>query len=541
MQDPLHSQHGLSGSLEDLALLDILQIVAFSKKTGYLRVEGPFGAGAIVFKEGLVVCAYSWSTIGSMQKIAQAAQGHPRRAAIIREQIEISLRELASLREGSFVFQLTEGIASELAGVDISCFLLGQGLEPGHLMLGIASVQDEERRSTTALLESQGRDAPVGSENLPEPAPFPRQAGPQPPRPAPSAEGPGTVLLVDDEPLVSEVVGEELRSIGYRVFCASAPAEAAALARDVAASHPALLVVTDLGMPTSTGRSFWGGFELVRLLKRGGLTAPVLLMAESLSPKARLVARQLGIRKVAYKPALSKLDREQYRADLRDFAGLLDRTLRELSGASAARTPAPAPAGGQGPKDELFSGFLASMSAQIINPRRPVDISRLVLEAAARYLDRGALFLLKNNQAQGLGGFGLAADHRLSLATAKKVAFDVRQAAAFHKVTQTGSPLRGTPADGELGKVLYRVIGPGRASEFVLFPLLNNRQVVAILYADNGASGRPLGKLQALELFIGQAAMALENVFLHQKLRQFEGRIKSMSQSEQPRSGSAGA
>ena len=38
---------GLKGQLEDLPLLDMLQIIAFSKKSGYLRVAGPAGRGAV--------------------------------------------------------------------------------------------------------------------------------------------------------------------------------------------------------------------------------------------------------------------------------------------------------------------------------------------------------------------------------------------------------------------------------------------------------------------------------------------------------------
>ena len=37
----VNQDKGLKGRLEDLALLDILQIIAFSRKTGYLTVEGP--------------------------------------------------------------------------------------------------------------------------------------------------------------------------------------------------------------------------------------------------------------------------------------------------------------------------------------------------------------------------------------------------------------------------------------------------------------------------------------------------------------------
>src|SRR6185295_7932765 len=44
----------LTGNLEDLPLLDILQIVSFSKKTGYLSIRTGAGEGAIVFHDGFV-------------------------------------------------------------------------------------------------------------------------------------------------------------------------------------------------------------------------------------------------------------------------------------------------------------------------------------------------------------------------------------------------------------------------------------------------------------------------------------------------------
>jgi hypothetical protein len=55
--------------------------------------------------------------------------------------------------------------------------------------------------------------------------------------------------------------------------------------------------------------------------------------------------------------------------------------------------------------------------------------------------------------------------------------------------------------------------------------MLNNGEVLVILYGDNAGSGRPIGKLRGLELFMGQAGMKLENAFLHQKLRAFESKL----------------
>jgi len=38
----------LSGRIEDLPLLDIVQIVAFTQRTGYIKVETDAGVGAVV-------------------------------------------------------------------------------------------------------------------------------------------------------------------------------------------------------------------------------------------------------------------------------------------------------------------------------------------------------------------------------------------------------------------------------------------------------------------------------------------------------------
>ena len=50
----------LSGSIEDLPLLEILQVVAYCGKTGYLTVRAPAGEAAVVFRDGRVVSGYIW-------------------------------------------------------------------------------------------------------------------------------------------------------------------------------------------------------------------------------------------------------------------------------------------------------------------------------------------------------------------------------------------------------------------------------------------------------------------------------------------------
>ena len=65
----------LQGNLEDLPLLDIIQIVSFSKKTGYLHVRMEGGDGAIVFREGLVVSAFTANSPAADPRLTAVSLG----------------------------------------------------------------------------------------------------------------------------------------------------------------------------------------------------------------------------------------------------------------------------------------------------------------------------------------------------------------------------------------------------------------------------------------------------------------------------------
>src|SRR6185369_12081888 len=74
-----------------------------------------------------------------------------------------------------------------------------------------------------------------------------------------------TVLLVDDEPDMREILSRHLRARGYDVTDAEDPDDAIKKASKVSkAVGSRFVLVTDLGMPTSGGASFQGGFEVVK-------------------------------------------------------------------------------------------------------------------------------------------------------------------------------------------------------------------------------------------------------------------------------------
>jgi GAF domain-containing protein len=276
------------------------------------------------------------------------------------------------------------------------------------------------------------------------------------------------------------------------------------------------VLVTDLSIPSSNRDSFEGGFELVERLAAIDRMAPVMLMAETLSSAARARAKELRVRKVAFKPALTKLDPEEYRADLRSFSKVLKRELAELLILSRWNEPE----SGSDPElnhDVIFD-FLRTMTAQLTSPTN--GIARMILRVASKYVERALLFLIKDAEAKGLAGVRQGEPLAESMDAARRMSFPLQQHRPFAEVVYSREPVW----LDDTRELATEVIEPGHAREAALFPLLLNHEVLAVLYCDNPNSGAPLTRLAGLQLFLAQAGMALENASLHRKIRSLEHR-----------------
>ena len=539
----------LNGNLEDLPLLDILQIVSFSKKTGYLSITGAAGRGAIVFKDGFVVASFTWDSPPLDRRLVAVPM--ERRAPVLRHRIERALEQLIRLREGQFSFSLTDQPPRTIGEREISEETLPQGINAQELLLDLARGMDEDRRDSTAALEASFVEPPSeetpAESAAPEPvapsAPAPA-AAPAPPLPPAATEGEpaATILLVDDEDEVRRVLAEHFAAGGYNVVEAEDPDSAVKKGGRLAKAAIPFLVVTDLGMPTSGGTSFQGGFEVVKRLWKMNLRPPVLLMAETLSPALQARARQMEIAQFVFKPGLSKLDSEQFEADLRAFAAkILSDVLPRLGAGSAAsgparlrpttgpgldRPPAPAAAPRAAPApppataDEISRDF-AQLQRWLEELRRPQDatqISTVVMRAARDCFERAVLFLVKGDALRGLGGFGAAPrDEKLGLLV-REVVIPLSEPSLFAQVVASRRPHAGPWPDEKWARHVLGKVGRFQSSSFALLPLLTNRETIAVLFGDNPDSGRALGRLEALGTFINQAGIALENAFLQRKV-----------------------
>lgn len=556
----------LTGNLEDLPLLDILQIVSFSKKTGHLTIHASSGDGAIVFRDGLVVTAFTWDTTPLDPRVRTLSTD--KRDRFLRTRIELALEQLIRLREGQFNFSLSDDLPVRVESRDIRAETLTTGINPQELLLDLARGMDEDRRNSTALLEASFAEAPPSGpaplaippdgfeeefELEPEdeeelftlpvravlapPAPDPPPPAPPPLAPVTSAAAePPALLLVDDEEDVRRVLAEHLTQGGYQVVEADSPDAAVKKAGRLGKAGIPFVLMTDLGMPTSGGASFQGGFEVVKRLGKMNLHPPVLMMTDSLSSAVQARARQLGVESFVFKPGLSKLDPEQFEADLRVFAekvrtDILPRLLEaKATPAKPATAAAPAAAAAAQAEPEAIGTQLSpeflDLQARLRELRHrgeAGDIAGLVMKVAREFFERAVLFLVKDDEARGLAGFGMAPkDESLNL-LARRIVIPLQEASAFGEVAASRKPFRGLAPDDKAVRYLLGKVGRFKSGAVALLPLLTHRETIALLFGDNPESGAPLPRIEPLEVFINQAGIALENAFLQKKVLALQG------------------
>ncbi len=508
----------LSGSIEDLPLLEILQVVAFCQKTGHLTVRAREGDAGVLFSGGRVVAGYIWET----PLPCLPPQGASDRSGQLRARIAAILERLVRLREGRFAFNLTDEVPSRLGDRDLSDETLPDGLNPEELMLDLARKLDEDRRDGAATIEATF-SAPVADDAALEEAPAAQAPSAEPMVEAPpaappaQAERPPSILLVDDEPEVCRVVGRQLANAGFDVVTAASAGHARREMARLSADGKRLLLVVDLGLPSRSGTSFRGGLDVVR--EATGLAAPppVLLMTETINERLRARAKRLGVSTIAFKPGLSKLDPRQYEADLKAFAGKLARDLLpRLAGRSASaapslpRTQAPTPAVSAIASDPATRAAALESALKQIEAGCDADLVSLqLLRAAHAFFPRAILFVIKDDALRGVSGFGpTGAGGRLDL-LARDLVVPLKAPSPFADVVATGRAWSGAvPGAGPMRELLERV-GETETSRAAVVPIRVGHHTVALLFADL-PDGPPASTLDPFVAFVAEAGLRLE-------------------------------
>jgi hypothetical protein len=174
----------LVGSLEDLGLGDILQIVSMSRKSGLLVLRAASGEGRIVFRDGMVRAAFAKGEPDDLRGLLvgggfvsdedfeaatelarsggcsldeavteQTSLTPERLASLRREQVERAVVRMFTWNAGEFSFDVREEVDARDAEL-----LLPQGLNTQYLAMEATRLGDESLRDADPEADADAGD-----------------------------------------------------------------------------------------------------------------------------------------------------------------------------------------------------------------------------------------------------------------------------------------------------------------------------------------------------------------------------------------------
>jgi hypothetical protein len=550
----------LVGSLEDLGLGDILQIVHLAGKSGVLRLRGESGEGQIVFKRGMIHEAYAKGGPTDLRELLAGRRVVPapllerawleahhagRRLADVlaerglvsgeaidalrREQIEGAVLAMFGWPSGEFSFEMRD-VGDE--GAELA---LDSGMNPQFLALEGTRRADERSHGQAvdaepeagpqdpfgALLEVELLDEEGAGDALDEPseplAPLASpeaEAAPEPPAPPQPAvcAAPPPVVVIDPSLPALEWAKAALGAVFPRVHVFQRPGLGIERIRQYLSrvELPLVLIAHDVPPDPATGARDAG--EIAARLKRQAPGMTVLLLHDEGSEPRRFARRPAPDGCVPRPPAAVLEDPRAARQRMHVASALQE----ALEGLLARPERAP---GRRPPAEEL--GHLRETSARIREGAGRGEVLSQVLSFAAQRFARVALFGVRDERAVGVAQVGLARAGGPDEAALRELSLGSAEPAWFRRVIESRRPAAAPPSD-EGDHRLAVLLGNDIPAEAWVAPIVTGERVVALLYCDNLPGRDPIPDTRSLEVLLDAAGIALDRAVLERTLAESE-------------------
>jgi hypothetical protein len=521
----------LVGSLEDLGLGEILQIISLSGKSGILQVRGEGGEVRVVFADGMIRAAFPKDGPTDLRELLlgqelmpaevledAVAQVRGRSVAlgdwlvahslvsaevldgVRRAHVERCVLPLFAWDTGEFSFDVREVFHGP--GKDL---FVTPGVSPQMLALEGTRIRDEARRDAAQTpqpdedpLQADGDspltdpgwpgdddepppDRPIlGEAEQPEPAAEAREVAPRTTHAqATSAAAVPAVVAIDPSLAVLDWIKGAVGDLFHRVHVFQRTDLGVGRIRQYLARAEVPIVVLAWDAPPDPLSGVQGPADLIARLRAQSARIPVVVLVRAGSrwegpPGARPSA-------LAERPTASQL------VDPR-CAGLRDRLATDLRSA-LVRCQRSLPGPGEGPLREAL----------------PV-----LLRRAAEVFSRVAAFEVSDGVAVGLAQCGLPRAGGPDDSGLRDVRLAAAQPAWFRAALEGGAPVRAGPSNGGDEELAF-LIGNLLAREAWVAPVHLAGRVAALLYADNLPGGEPLGDTAALEQLVREVGRVLDS------------------------------
>jgi hypothetical protein len=577
----------LVGSLEDLGLGDILQIVSLSRKSGLLVLRADAGEGRIVLSEGQVRAAFVKGEPEDLQSLlvgggfvpAAAFQSARQRArdkgtslvealasgaglgaeridSLRREHVERSVLRMFGWRAGQFSFEVRD--EPEARDLELA---LPTGINAQYLAIEASRLHDERKTTPFGVDSARARDA--APDELDEEDPVfsgdPADAAEPEPRPARA------------QPLAS--AREALALATARGIEAkareAAPVGAGAKERAAATGSCLIVIDPDLHALEWVKSALSGRFERIHIFQRSdaGVSRIRQYLARAERPVVLFSTRAAGdplsgagdvvevVRRLkAVAPQLPILWLKDRGAEppsgggsadgvvarppvrrLADRAGWVEleaeaASLRQqLAPWLEAEAGAPRAAGRPAARTAAAAAprtsllRLQEISARLHDPTTRGEVLSIVLDFAASIFSRVAMFMLRDEIAVGIAQAGLERAGGPGDAEVRRLRIRAADSAWFRAAVESGEAVQAAPSDAGDQRLLT-LLGKGIPKRAYVAPIHSGGRVVALLYADDLPEGGPLPDTTPLATLLHEAGLALDRALLERALAESGGR-----------------
>jgi hypothetical protein len=135
-------------------------------------------------------------------------------------------------------------------------------------------------------------------------------------------------------------------------------------------------------------------------------------------------------------------------------------------------------------------------------------------------VERAVLFLVKRDHLVSLGAFGNDAAGRPLAEVTRGLKVPLNLGSTLAHSLDTGEVQSISFESAELPEPFRSMVGPPRNGQVVIFPVLGAQRVISVIYTDNGDSEKPIEDIDILELATAQVGMAFENELLRRQISQ---------------------
>ena len=365
------------------------------------------------------------------------------------------------------------------------------------------------------------------------------------PEAVPSTDKP-LVVLVDNDVVAIRNIQGVLQEAGYEVAPFNRVEAVIKAVRELLRKGRRLILLVDLVMPKRDASGMLGGLEVLEVLRGEEQHVPMVMLADLENAEAEERARELGVDAYVSKPGRKFYVREANNtfAEFITFMGELRRKLAELEpkasaiSASSSADPfvdlgrelhgeleaatvavsASAPTGSAyGQEKSRGLDMLKEMVRQLNDPHFNADVSLLILRFAVELMSRAAIFVVANDTLVGLGQAGL--DRPDANTAVREMRIPLNEPSIFADVLKHRSAITRKLDSTPWNRYLLETLGPEKPVESLAAPVFTSRRIAAIVYADNGGENKPIGDVDALEIFLSHAGIAMERSLLERRLR----------------------